>query len=319
MAVFNYAADTATGERVRGTLDAADEASARCELAVRGLTVVELAMEADVDESIELAEDQLSTLVQAVGAASASRVPLEVTLAALAEEQDDPRLARGRPAAVGRTPAGRDDRRGGRRRSIANCRRRSAGCCGPASRCGDLAGTVEKFAQQRLASRRARLRIRTAIAYPLLILAILVPLALFLSLFVIPMFGEMFTEFDLELPHGDHVRARDGEALARPDRRLARPPDRSADLDAVGRRPVDAAPCAVGHAARRAAVDLVRPARVCRDARLVSRFAAAAIQRHYPHRRGAQRPQPGPGLPPPDRTSRAGPAAEPLLAAIDSL
>lgn len=63
-----------------------------------------------------------------------------------------------------------------------------------------MAGLVEQFTRQRLAARRARQRIRTALAYPLLILAILVPLALLLSLYVIPMFGELFTDFDLELP-----------------------------------------------------------------------------------------------------------------------
>lgn len=48
----------------------------------------------NADKSAPLGDEQLTTLVQAVGAASASRVPLEVTLAALAEERDDPRLAK---------------------------------------------------------------------------------------------------------------------------------------------------------------------------------------------------------------------------------
>ena len=65
---------------------------------------------------------------------------------------------------------------------------------------GDLAGTFERFGQQRLATQRIDRRIRAAIAYPLIIIVILVPLLLFLSIFVIPMFGEMFEEFELQLP-----------------------------------------------------------------------------------------------------------------------
>ena len=45
------------------------------------------------DESGTLGQDEVTAFVHAVGAAAASRVPLEVTLAVLAEEKDDPRLA----------------------------------------------------------------------------------------------------------------------------------------------------------------------------------------------------------------------------------
>lgn len=156
-------------------------------------------METDADKPAGLGEEQLSSLVQSVGAASAARVPLEVTLAALAEEQDDPRLAQvaRRLSEQLQTGATIDQ-------AVASLGSQLPADVGGLLRagveCGDLAGTVEKFAEQRIASQRARLRIRTAIAYPLLILAILVPLALFLSMFVIPMFKEMYVEFDLELP-----------------------------------------------------------------------------------------------------------------------
>ena len=52
-----------------------------------------LVVETNADKPAGLGDEQLSTLVQAVGAASAARVPLEVTLAALAEDHSDPRLA----------------------------------------------------------------------------------------------------------------------------------------------------------------------------------------------------------------------------------
>jgi type IV pilus assembly protein PilC len=65
---------------------------------------------------------------------------------------------------------------------------------------GDLAGTFERYADQRLASQRMGRGIQAAIAYPLLIVAILVPLALFMSIYVIPMFGDIYEEFELNLP-----------------------------------------------------------------------------------------------------------------------
>ena len=157
-------------------------------------------MENEASKSARLGDEQLSTLVQAVGAASASRVPLEVTLAALAEEREDPRLAK-----VAGQLAQQLERGATIDEAVASLGPHLPAEVGGLLRAGvesgDLAGTVDEFAQQRLATRRARLRIRTALAYPLLILAIFVPLALLLSLYVIPMFGEVFIEFDLELPN----------------------------------------------------------------------------------------------------------------------
>lgn len=158
-----------------------------------------LVVETNADKSAGLGEEQISTLVQSVGAASAARVPLEVTLAALAEEQDDPQLAKvaRRLSEQLQTGATIDQ-------AVASLGAQLPEEIGGLLRAGvesgDLAGTVERFAQERLAARRARLQIRTALAYPLLILAILVPLGLFLSLYVIPMFGELYEEFDLSLP-----------------------------------------------------------------------------------------------------------------------
>jgi type II secretory pathway component PulF len=78
---------------------------------------------------------------------------------------------------------------------------------------GDLAGTFERFADQRLAARRIGRRIRAAIAYPLLIVAILVPLILFISVYVIPMFKDLFEEFDLPLPGVTLLVLETGEQL----------------------------------------------------------------------------------------------------------
>ena len=146
-----------------------------------------------------MADEQITSLVHAVGTAAASRVPLEVTLAALAEEPVDPRVARTARQLSARLQAGAtidqavaalDDAIPPEIRGLLKIGVES----------GDLAGTVEQFAQQRMAAQRARRRINAAIAYPLVIAAILVPLLLFLSLSVIPMFASLFEEFNLALP-----------------------------------------------------------------------------------------------------------------------
>jgi type II secretory pathway component PulF len=147
----------------------------------------------------QLHGEQVSTLLEAVGAAAAARVPLEVTLAALAEEREDPRLAtiarqlvfeleRGVPIDQAITRLERQlpaEVRGLLRAGIES---------------GDLAGTVTRFTDQRLMTRRISQRIRATIAYPLLVSLILVPLMLFIGLYVIPMFEDLFNEFDLQLP-----------------------------------------------------------------------------------------------------------------------
>jgi type II secretory pathway component PulF len=138
-------------------------------------------------------------LVEIMRGAAASRIPLEVSLAALAEEKGDPRLAAAAERLAARLQQGAtideaiDSLEGQLPTEVAGLLR--AGI-----ESGDLAGTFERFGQQRLAAERFNRRIRGALAYPLLILLILVPLLLFLSIYVIPMFGDIYKEFNLDLP-----------------------------------------------------------------------------------------------------------------------
>src|SRR6478735_2053450 len=141
-------------------------------------------------------DDEQSMFVQAVGGAAASRVPLEISLAALAEEKGDSRLAAAAERLATRLQQGATIHD-----AIESLDRQLptevAGLLRAGIESGDLAGTVERFGQQQLAAERFNRRIRGALAYPLLIVALLVPLLLFLSLYVIPMFGEFYAEFDL--------------------------------------------------------------------------------------------------------------------------
>ena len=153
----------------------------------------------DADKPTNLDDEQLSTLAHSIGAAARTATPLEVTLAALAEERENPRLA-----AVARRLSVLLEGGATIDEAVAamgpQLPPEYAGLLRAGVESGNLAGTIDQFAHQRLAARRVRLRIRRTLAYPLLILAILVPIALFMSLFVIPIFGQMYREFDLALP-----------------------------------------------------------------------------------------------------------------------
>jgi type IV pilus assembly protein PilC len=155
--------------------------------------------QSDADKLTNLDDEQLSTLAHSLGLAARVRAPLEVTLAALAEERDDPSLAAvaHRLSILLEGGATIDEAVKALGTQLPP---EFAGLLRAGVESGDLAGTVEQFAQQRLAARRVRLRVRRTLAYPLLILAILLPIALFMSLYVVPIFGQMFWDFDLELP-----------------------------------------------------------------------------------------------------------------------
>jgi len=151
------------------------------------------------DHAGVLGDEEIITLADSIEAAATSRVPLDVTLAALAEEKGDPSLAdvAQRLADVLREGATIDQAitRLGKDlpADVANMLRAGV-------ESGDLASTMQHLAEQRLAAQRNARSIRAAIAYPLLIIALLVPLLLFLSMWVIPMFGDLFNGFDLDLP-----------------------------------------------------------------------------------------------------------------------
>src|ERR1700674_5107745 len=93
MPVYEYVATTSAGGHTSGQIEAVDESVARHELSVRGLSVVELTPRPGKEIPATLSGEQSAMFMQAAGAAATNRVPLEMTLSALAEERDDPHLA----------------------------------------------------------------------------------------------------------------------------------------------------------------------------------------------------------------------------------
>jgi len=212
MAVYEYHAKRPGGEQVLGQLAAENEDAARRELVARGWEVVDILCCPTVGHEETLRDEELTTFVAAIGGATTNRLPVEITLAALAEETNDRRLA-----TVAQRLAVQLQQGATIEQAIAGLGRliptEVGGLLRAGIATGDIAGMLERLALQRMAAKRIRRRIESAIAYPLIIAAILVPLVLFLSLYVIPMFEELFQEFDLRLPTITELMLRTAEQV----------------------------------------------------------------------------------------------------------
>ena len=191
MIEYLYLARSDDGELIRGHLVAADQQAVQKHLEAKGLKYIE-SRTVDPLDFAAAASDQ-------AGGTAACRLPLEVTVAALAEEMGDQRLAK-----VAEQLAAKSEQDKPTEQVLGELHRwlpiEIRGTLQVGADSGDLAGVLERYSRQRLASQHARRRIRAALTYPIIILSILVPLLLFLSLFVVPFFRDIFTEFDLVLP-----------------------------------------------------------------------------------------------------------------------
>ena len=199
MAEYEYEAETREGVPQSGRLIAIDEAAAHRQLTAHGLIVRDLLWCPVADDSGSLGDEQINTLVQVVGSSAASRLPLELSLSVLADDTDDRQLA-----AAARRVARQIEQGMPLNEAVEvlgnELPLEVRGLVHAGVESGDLAGVFERFAEQRLLTQRISRRIRQAIAYPIIVVAILVPILLLMSLYVIPMFGEMYSEFDLPLP-----------------------------------------------------------------------------------------------------------------------
>jgi type IV pilus assembly protein PilC len=193
---FAYVARSRTGDLVRDRLVANDEQSARQQLEADGLHLLELEA---VDAELRGDSRADSQLDAANAAVPSIRLPIEVTLVALAEETGDGRLAKVAQRITEAIEQGKNveqvvaDLSARLPPEIRNLLKVGA-------ESGDIAGVLERFSKHQIASQLARRRIRAALAYPILIFSILVPLLLFLSLFVVPIFSDIFNEFGIQLP-----------------------------------------------------------------------------------------------------------------------
>jgi type IV pilus assembly protein PilC len=206
---YSYLARSKDGGIVRDRLVANDEQSARRQLEADGLHLLELSA---VDAEAIGTGEAGPPLNAANAEAPPSRLPIEVTLVALAEETGDRRLAKVAQQITEDVEQGKNveqvvaDLASRLPPEIRNLLKVGA-------ESGDVAGVLERFSKHQIASQHARRRIRAALAYPILIVSILVPLLLFLSLFVVPIFSDIFIDFNMQLPAFTNVILRASEQM----------------------------------------------------------------------------------------------------------
>jgi type IV pilus assembly protein PilC len=147
----------------------------------------------------QLSRDAAQLLVQHVAFAAARDVPLPDVLEALAEDMGDRRLATaahglaerirsGAPLEQALTESGR------------SFPPQVQGILLAGARAGDLPLVLEGYAGLDRQRRHVHGIVRSALAYPILIAVLLIPVLLILSLYVAPVFEELFRDFDLDLP-----------------------------------------------------------------------------------------------------------------------
>jgi type II secretory pathway component PulF len=153
----------------------------------------------DQDHGGQLRGEQAAALLEAVGGAAANRLPIEITLAALAEETNDRRLGKAAQQFATQLEQGATMEQAvaamGSQISSEVASLLRAGV-----ESGDLAGTIAQLSEQQINAQRLRRKIWGALIYPVIVLAILVPFFLFLSWYLIPSLHDIYEEFDMPLP-----------------------------------------------------------------------------------------------------------------------
>jgi type II secretory pathway component PulF len=138
-------------------------------------------------------------LVEYVGASMAGGFPLEETLHALAEDLSDRRLAAAADALATQIERGIPLEKATELLQ-ASLPSEVRGLLEAAVRSGDPTAVFESFARERAASQATQATIRGTIAYPVIVLAVFLPIALLFSIYVIPEFQTIYEDFGLELP-----------------------------------------------------------------------------------------------------------------------
>jgi type IV pilus assembly protein PilC len=208
MPVFRYAARSASGDNVTGTLSAASQAEALGQLRAQNLNVVSLREElrrrgftlfgggrirarVSTDDMV-LFTRQLSTMISA-------GIPLLEALEILAEQVDNKGFSSVIGQCVEKVRAGSDlsaalgDYPGVFPAIYVNMIR-----AGEAS--GQLDEILNRLAEYQEAAARLRREIRAAMTYPCISLTMIVSIAMFLMLFIVPKFKEIYDGLDVPIP-----------------------------------------------------------------------------------------------------------------------
>lgn len=201
MKQFRYIAEDAQGTRREGEVAADSASEARQLLEVQHLRIVELdEMSAEHTESVaKLSNRESEDLVIAVAELSSAELPLSEGLRAAATEAASPRVAK----ALRRIAT--DVENGYALESIMSERGdflppHVRGLVAAAARTGRLGLALDDLVEHHRASREIWGKVLGAIAYPMIVLTMAIFILVFLPIFIVPQFKQMFIEFELELP-----------------------------------------------------------------------------------------------------------------------
>lgn len=147
----------------------------------------------------KLSRDAAQLVVRHVAVAAARNVPLPDILEALADDLGDRRLSGAAHRLADRLRSGASVEAAFFEEE-ASFPRPVRGALGCGLRAGNLPAVLQGYAGLELQRRQISGTVRSALAYPTLIAALLIPVLLILSLYVAPVFEELFRDFDLRLP-----------------------------------------------------------------------------------------------------------------------
>ena len=204
MPIYTYSAIDPNGMRVAGQVDASDPDAAASQLTARGLRIeqVEMVPPAQVspsstDRLAQLKVSEARDLGGHIAEIISSGLPMEGGLAAVAEEMPSGRLRRALKGIVRELETGAD-------LETVLARRRAPPYLAALVRAGRRTGRTAEILEGFIANSRVVSELRqtvwAALAYPLVLLVLIVPLGLFLLLWIIPASAAVFDGFEIKLP-----------------------------------------------------------------------------------------------------------------------
>jgi type IV pilus assembly protein PilC len=208
MPTFRYKAKDPQGQPVGGQVEAADMAAARAKLAADDLDLQQIEPVESQPETGQGSGDtgsrhavkaDTSELTDHLAALARADLPLAPGLKALANQLAESRLKRDIATLADRLEAGVPlaNALDAQQRNIPHYLR---GAIVAGLRTGQLGSVLEEVALQQQANRDVMRGVWTALAYPLFVLGLLLLLVLVMTAWILPLFVEIFNDFDLALP-----------------------------------------------------------------------------------------------------------------------
>lgn len=202
MAQFHYRATDTDGRAQTGDVAARDSEDARRQLTDRGLTVLELiAAEAGspLPAPSRLTAADAEVLLAQVAEIGKANIPMSIGLRAAAAEATSRRVKQALEHLARGTDQGRS------LEEVLNANAvglppHVAGLIAAAARTAQLGGALEELLEHQRQMRDIRWMVISSLIYPLLVIGLATFVFLFLMLDIVPIFGKMFEEFELELP-----------------------------------------------------------------------------------------------------------------------